>query len=68
MTLYQMVFETSGALNAEGLDVLKQIFRFVSMRSGVGHTSFCGRVWARLASCVQISCAQHDFKQRLCGT
>ena len=53
-----VVFETSGAVNTEGLAVLKQIFRFASKRSGVGHASFCGRVWARLASCIQISAAQ----------
>ena len=53
-----MVFETSGALNAEGLQVLKQIFRCASKRSGMGHASFCGRAWARLSSCIQISVAQ----------
>lgn len=53
-----MVFETSGAVNSEGLQVLKQIFRYASKRSGMGHSSFCGRAWARLASCIQISVAQ----------
>jgi hypothetical protein len=53
-----MVFETSGAVNSEGLQVLKQIFRYASKRSGMGHASFCGRAWARLASCIQISVAQ----------
>ena len=53
-----VVFETSGAVNSEGLAVIKQIFRCASKRSGVGHASFCGRTWARLASCVQISVAQ----------
>ena len=53
-----LVFETSGAVNSEGLKVLKQIFRCASKRSGVGHSSFCGRTWARLASCIQTSVAQ----------
>ena len=53
-----MVFETSGAVNAEGLHVLKQIFRCASKRSGMGHASFCGRAWARLSSCIQTSVAQ----------
>ena len=53
-----VVFETSGAVNTEGLAVLKQIFRYASKRSGKGHASFCGRVWARLACCIQISAAQ----------
>ena len=53
-----VVFETSGAVNSEGLAVLKQIFRFASKRSGMGHASFCGRTWARIACCIQISAAQ----------
>ena len=53
-----MVFETSGAVNEEGLQVLNQIFRCASKRSGMGHESFCGRAWARLSSCIQISVAQ----------
>jgi hypothetical protein len=53
-----MVFETSGAVNADGLAVLKQIFRCASKRSKAGHSSFCGRAWARLSSCIQISVAQ----------
>ena len=53
-----MVFETSGAVNAEGLNVLKQIFRCASKRSKASHASFCGRAWARLSSCIQISVAQ----------
>ena len=53
-----MVFETSGAVNAEGLDILRQIFRCASKRSGMGHSSFCARAWARLSCCLQISVAQ----------
>ena len=53
-----MVFETSGALNSEGLAVIKQIFRCASKRSGMGHSSFCGRAWARLSACIQTSVAQ----------
>ena len=53
-----MVFETSGAVNVEGLNVLKQIFRCASKRSCQGHASFCSRAWARLSCCVQTSVAQ----------
>jgi hypothetical protein len=53
-----LVFETSGAVNADGLQVLKQIFRFASKRSFMGHSSFCGRAWARIGSCIQSSVAQ----------
>jgi hypothetical protein len=53
-----MVFETSGAVNAEGLDVLRQIFRCASKRACMGHSSFCSRAWARLSCCIQASVAQ----------
>ena len=53
-----LVFETSGAVNMDGLNVLKQIFRCASKRSCTGHSSFCARAWARIASCIQISAAQ----------
>ena len=53
-----MVFETSGAVNEEGLDVLKQIFRYASKRSFQGHSAFCGRAWARLSCSIQASVAQ----------
>ena len=38
-----MVFETSGAVNSEGMELLKQIIRFASRRSGVGHSAFSAR-------------------------
>jgi len=53
-----MVFETTGAVNAEGLVILKQIFRCASKRSGYGHAKYCSRVWARLSSCRQFSVGQ----------
>ena len=53
-----MVFETSGALNWEGLEVLRQILRCASKQSKVGHSSFCTRAWARISCCIQISVAQ----------
>ncbi len=40
------MFETSGGVNAEGEQVVKQIFRFA------------GRAWARLSCCIQDSVAQ----------
>ena len=43
-----MVFETSGALNAEGLAVIKQIFRCASKRSGMALLV----LWSRLGSFV----------------
>ena len=38
-----MVFETLGAVNTEGEDILKQLFRFASKRLGREFTSYCGR-------------------------
>ncbi len=37
-----VVFETSGGVNAEGEEVIKQIFRFASARSGSRHCVFAG--------------------------
>ena len=53
-----MVFETSGAMNAEGLQILRQILRCASKQSRMGHSSYCSRAWARLSSCIQVSVAQ----------
>lgn len=53
-----LVFETSGALNAEGLDVIKQVLRCASKQSRMGHSSFASRAWARLSCCLQSSVAQ----------
>ena len=53
-----LVFETSGAVNEDGLQVLKQIFRCASKRSCIGHSTFCARAWARISSCIQISAAK----------
>ena len=53
-----VVFETTGGVNTEGEQILKQIFRFASARSGSRHSFFVGRAWARLSCCVQDSVAQ----------
>ena len=53
-----VVFETSGGVNAEGEQVVKQIFRFASARSGSRHSFYAGRAWARLSCCIQDSVAQ----------
>ena len=53
-----MVFETSGALNSEGTDILKQIIRFASKRECVGNSWFAGRAWARVSCCIQTAVSQ----------
>ena len=53
-----MVFETLGAINTEGEEVLKQLFQFAAKRLGREYTSYCGRAWARFSCNLQRSIAQ----------
>jgi len=53
-----LVFETTGAINAEGIRVLSQIFRFAAMRLGQPHSAYCGRAWARISCDLQRSVSQ----------
>ena len=53
-----LVFETTGAINAEGTRVLSQIFRFAASRLGHEFSSYCGRAWARLSCDLQRSVSQ----------
>ena len=60
-----MVFETLGAINTEGEEVLKQIFCFAAKRLGKEYTSYCGRAWARFSCNLQRSIAQaNSFPNR----
>ena len=52
-----MVFETLGAVNAEGEELLRQLFRFAAKRLGREFTSYCGRAWARFSCNLQRSVA-----------
>ena len=53
-----MVWETLGALNSEGEEVLGQIFRFAAKQLGCEFSSYCGRAWARISCCLQRSVGQ----------
>ena len=53
-----MVWETLGAINEEGEEVIRQIFRFAAKRLGHEFSSYCGRSWARVSCCLQRSVAQ----------
>ena len=44
-----MVFETLGAINVEGKEVLRQLFRFAVEGTKREITSYCGRAWARFS-------------------
>jgi hypothetical protein len=52
-----MVFDL-GAINVEGEEVRRMIFRFASKRLGREFTSYCGRAWARISCNLQRSVAQ----------
>ena len=50
---FALVFETTGAINAEGTRVLSQIFRFAASRLGHEFSSYCsclGPLVVRLAA------------------
>ena len=53
-----MVFETLGAINAEGEEVLCQIFRYAAKNLGKEFTSYCSRAWGRVSCCLQRSVGQ----------
>ena len=57
-TFCAMIFETLGAVNVEGEEVLRQLFRFAAKRLGRGFASYCGRAWARLLCNLRRSVAQ----------
>jgi hypothetical protein len=61
-----MVWETLGAVNAEGEEVLRQIFRFAAKRLGKEFSSFCGRAWARVSCCLQ-RCVSQSILLRIDG-
>jgi hypothetical protein len=48
-----LVLETLGAINEEGDELMRQIFRFAAKRVGREFSSFCGRGWARLSCNLQ---------------
>ena len=48
-----MVFETLGAINEEGQDVLRCLFRYAAKRLGLEFSSYCARAWARLSCTLQ---------------
>jgi hypothetical protein len=53
-----MVFETTGGVNREGVEVLRQLFRFAAKRQGLQLSVYCGRAWARLSCNIQSSVSQ----------
>jgi hypothetical protein len=53
-----LVLEITGAVNAEGTQILKQIFRFAARRAGSHFSTYAGRAWARLSCNLQTSVAQ----------
>ena len=40
-----MVFETTGGANREGLELLRQLFRFAAKHQSLQLSVYCGRAW-----------------------
>ena len=53
-----MAFETLGAVNDQGEEVMRQLFTFAAQHLGREFSSYCSRGWARLSCCLQRSVAQ----------
>ena len=53
-----IVWESTGALNQGGEEVLRQIMRAASKQQGREHSSYCGRQWALFSCCLQRSVAK----------
>jgi len=53
-----MVWETLGAVNVEGEEVLRQVFSFAAKWRNREFSSFCGRAWAQFSCCLQRSVSQ----------
>ena len=61
-----MVFESTGGVNTEGLEVLRQLFRFAAKHEGQQLSVYCGRAWARLACNLQSSVSQAILNRACC--
>jgi len=53
-----MVFETTGGVNNEGLELLRQLLRFAAKHQSLQLSVYCGRAWARLSCNLQSSVSQ----------
>ena len=62
-----MIFETLGAVNQEGEEVLRQLFRYAAKHLGREFSSYCVRAWARVSCALQRSVAQ-SILNRVDGT
>ena len=49
---------TTGGVNNEGIEVLRQLFRFAAKHQGIQLSVYAGRAWARLACNIQSSVSQ----------
>ena len=65
-----MVWESLGAINVEGEEILRQIFSFTAKKLHREFSFFCGRSWAHFSCCLQRSVSQaillrtegHEFR------
>jgi hypothetical protein len=61
-----LVWESLGAINAEGEDILRQIFSFTAKKLHREFSSFCGRSWAQFSCCLQ-RCVSQSILMRIEG-
>ena len=61
-----MVFETLGAVNEQGEEVLRQLFTFAAKQLGREFSSYCSRAWARI-SCSLQRCVAQTILNRIDG-
>ena len=59
-----MIFESSGGVNAEGEEVLKQLIRFASKRNQVCHSGY-GPCLGPPAVCSSNRCGSNDLEQNI---
>ena len=55
-----MVFETLGAINTEGEELLQMLFRFASKRLGREFTSYCGRMGIMQLATIRFASNPHQ--------
>ena len=53
-----LIFETTGGVQEEGLQLLRQLFRFAAKHQSQQLSVYCGRAWARLSCSLQFSVSQ----------
>ena len=62
-----MVFETTGGINNEGLELLRQLFRFAAKHQALQLSVYCGRAWSRLSATSSLGLSMFPQSGRQCS-